>query len=128
MRFLSSPYSIPQSSFLSQWGGGAQSSFLSQWGGGAQRCSWGACFIMFFGVSELLWPSLVGFLVTFWVLFLVTFWVLFLVTFWVLFLTIFWSVFRSSLLRRHLAGFATVYGPFFGVLGGIFWLLFLWVF
>jgi len=30
--------------------------------------------------------------------------------FWLLFLTTFWSVFRSSLLRRHLAGVATIYG------------------
>jgi hypothetical protein len=67
-----------------------------------------------------LWPSLVGFFGYF----LGAFFGYFLGAF----LTTFWSVLRSSLLRRHLAGFATIYSPFFGVLGGIFLVTFLWTF
>jgi hypothetical protein len=78
------------------------------------------CFTMVFRVSKLLWPSLVGFFGNF----LGAFFGNFLGAF----LTTFWSVFRTSLLHRHLAGFATIYGPFLEFWVGFFWLLFLWAF
>jgi hypothetical protein len=70
-----------------------------------------------------LWPSLVGFFGYFLGAFFGYFLGAFFGYFLGAFLTTFWSVLRSSLLRRHLAGFATIYGPFFGgfyVGGGTF--------
>jgi hypothetical protein len=78
------------------------------------------CFIMFFGVSELLWPSLVGFFGYFLGAFFGYFLGAFFGYFLGAFLTTFWSVFRSSLPHRHLAGFATIYSPFLEFWVGFF--------
>jgi len=71
-----------------------------------------------------LWPSLVGFFGYFLGAFFGYFLGAFFGYFLGAFLTTFWSVLRSSLLRRHLAGFATIYSPFLEFWVGFFWLLF----